>query len=233
VCLVVYQILWYLPARDLKTIRLVNRLLASIGKNNIFWTDLARLKWSEKLCLTTLPLPSPTAPSPPSSLYEMDTLEPEEPLPDTQTYLREMQNFGDHTYDELKPCTLWDLAHFFPAFILLEGSWLRAYNMIEQHFEVSYLHAMVRQDVFAVSDTQWELYSPPRAFILASSMKWDLKLTRRYSRFSRAIRSSEPHSMIHAFLDYRRDYRLHIVHGHRYWDQPFHVSTPQTIPSPL
>jgi len=29
--------------------------------------------------------------------------------------------------------------------------------------------------------------------------------------------------MIHAFLDYGRDLRLHIVHGYRYWDEPFHV----------
>lgn len=31
--------------------------------------------------------------------------------------------------------------------------------------------------------------------------------------------------MIHAFLEYRRDYSLHIVHGHRYWDQPFYVAS--------
>lgn len=136
--------------------------------------------------------------------------------------MREMTNFGDHTYDELKPATLWEIAHFFPAFSLLEGSWMRAYNMIEQHFEVSYLHSVVRQDCFAVSDTQWELYL---SLPLDEGGLW---LIRRYSRFSRAIRSSEPHAMIHAFLDYRRDHRLHIVHGHRYWDQPFHVS-----PSPL
>ena len=29
--------------------------------------------------------------------------------------------------------------------------------------------------------------------------------------------------MIHAFVDYRRDYKLYIVKGHRYWDQQFIV----------
>ena len=58
----VYQILSYLPARDLKTARLVNRLLSGIGKKNIFWSELCRQKWSEKLCLETLPVPSPHVP---------------------------------------------------------------------------------------------------------------------------------------------------------------------------
>src|SRR2546421_12529729 len=44
---------------------------------------------------------------------------------------------------------------------------------------------------------------------LLPSWAFKLLLTRRYSRFSREIRSPEPHSMIHAFLDYRRDHRLH------------------------
>ena len=147
----VYQILWYLPARDLKTIRLVNKLLSTIGRNNIFWSSLSQLKWSQKLCLTTLPVPSPSLPPDDDDAKG---------VADTETYLREMTNFGDHTYDELKPATLWEIAHYFPAFTVLEGSWMRAYNLIEQHFEVGYLHSVVRRDCFAVSDTQWELYPP-------------------------------------------------------------------------
>jgi hypothetical protein len=161
---VVYHLLWYLPARDLKTIRLVNKLLSQIGKKNLFWSVLCRQKWSEKLCLTTLPLPSATVPDPEdsSSSSEMDTSDPADvrTIPDTETYLRDMTDFQEHTYDELKPHCLWDVAQYFPAFTLLEGSWMRAYNLVERHFEISYLHSVVRQDPFAVSDTQWELYPP-------------------------------------------------------------------------
>jgi len=114
-------------------------------------------------------------------------------------YFASMKSLHDHTYDELKPYTLYDLANRFPAFHLLEGSWLRAYNLVEQHMQIPYLHSVVRKDHFSVSDTQWEFYS----------------------RFSRSIRSHEPHALIHAFLDYRRDHLLHIVHGHRYWEEPF------------
>lgn len=171
----VYQILRYLPARDLKTIRLVNKLLSRIGRNNLLWSSLARQKWSEKLCLTTLPLPSPSLPDP-SSDDEMTTCGPNtsddvnnntnnvDHTPDTETYLREMQDFADHTYDELKPYSLWELAHWFPAFVMVEGSWLRAYNLVEQHLEVGYLHSVVRRDSFSVSDTQWELYPPESPF---------------------------------------------------------------------
>ena len=158
----VYQILWYLPARDLKTIRLVNKLLSQTGKKNLFWSDLCRLKWSEKLCLTTLPLPCPTIPDLETS-SEMDTSDSSDDLDtvqDTPTYLRAMTNFLDHTFDELKPHSLWELAHYFPAFTVVEGSWMRAYNLIERHLEISYLHSVVRKDPFAVSDTQWELYHP-------------------------------------------------------------------------
>lgn len=91
----------------------------------------------------------------------MDNSASVETVPDTETYLRDMTDFSEHTFDDLKPHSLWEVAHYFPAFTVLEGSWMRAYNLIERHFEVSYLHSVVRQDSFAVSDTQWELYPPP------------------------------------------------------------------------
>lgn len=72
-------------------------------------------------------------------------------------YLLSIQNFEDHTHDELKPASLHDLAYLFPAFHLVEGSWLRAYNIVEYHLEVPYLHATVRANHCAISDTQWEL----------------------------------------------------------------------------
>jgi hypothetical protein len=153
---VVYQILSYLPARDLKTARLVNRLLSGIGKKNIFWSELCRQKWSEKLCLETLPVPSPHIPDTEDSDDEMYSEEEIEPM-DLNTYLLSMKRFEDHTYDELKPRSLHDLAKLFPAFHHIEGSWLFAYNLIEKHFEISYLHTTVRKDHFSISDTQWEL----------------------------------------------------------------------------
>ena len=76
------------------------------------------------------------------------------------TYLLSMQNFQDHTYDELVPHTLYDLAYYFAAFHHVEGSWLRAFNLVNQHMEIPYLHATVRRDHYSISDTQWELYYP-------------------------------------------------------------------------
>jgi hypothetical protein len=72
-------------------------------------------------------------------------------------HLESMTAVEDHTFDELMPYTLFDLAQRFPAFHLVEGSWLRAYNLVEQHMEIPYLHATTRRDHYAVSDTQWEL----------------------------------------------------------------------------
>jgi hypothetical protein len=213
--LVVYQVLSYLPARDLKTLRLVNRFLAAIGGKNTFWSELCRLKWSEKLCLKTIPMPSPHIPDPESDDDMHDTNEDVGEIT-LDEYFDSIESPQDHVYDELKPYSLWDLAQRFPAFHCLEGSWLRAYNLIEQHMQIPYLHNTVRTDNFSISDTQWELYRPPF---------FPLLLKRRYSRFSRSIRSDEPHALIHAFLDYRRDHLLHIVHGHRYWEEPFLVKS--------
>ena len=141
--------------------RLVNRFLAQIGIENFFWSELCRLNWSEKLCLRTLPVPSPHIRSPTSSDDERDSddEEEQEDVPLSQ-YLLSMEDFYDHTYDELKPATLWDLATFFPAFKFVEGSWMRAYNLVRRNFSIPYLHASVRADHYAVSDTQWELYPP-------------------------------------------------------------------------
>lgn len=177
----VYQILSYLPARDLKTVRLVNRFLAQVGIENFFWSELCRLNWSEKLCLRTLPVPSPHIPEPDSDDegYRYDAQEEDEeevePIPLDQ-HLLSMDNFYDHTYDELKPATLWDLATFFPAFKLVEGSWLRAYNLVKKNFSVPYLHASVRADHYAVSDTQWELYLPLGLLPLKTDAIVDLPL---------------------------------------------------------
>ena len=55
--------------------------------------------------------------------------------------------------------TLYDLANRFPAVHLLEGSWLGAYNLVEQRMQIPYLHS-VRKDHFSVSDTQWESWVP-------------------------------------------------------------------------
>jgi len=153
---VVCQILTYLPARDLKTVRLVNRLLAKIGRENIFWSELCRHKWSERLCLETLPMPHPQTPQ--QSEDDMDIEKPE--LPTFEEHLKNMDCYEDHIFDEFKPHRLYDLAYLFPAFQLVEGSWLRAYNLVEQHMQIPYLHATVRQNAYSVSDTQWELYYP-------------------------------------------------------------------------
>jgi hypothetical protein len=159
---VVYHILSYLPARDLKTIRLVNRLLAQLGQKNTFWSDLCRIKWSEKLCIETIPVPSPHIPQ--RNDYDdcdmtdiEDVTEPSSPIT-LESHLLSMQCFEDHTYDELVPKSLFELVSFFPAFNLVEGSWLRAYNLVDQHMEIPYLHSTVRSDYFSISDTQWELY---------------------------------------------------------------------------
>lgn len=156
----VYQIVAYLPARDLKSLRQVNKFLAQVGLKNMFWSELCKLKWSETLCLESLPVPSPHIPErDPEDEWMTDYDEEQEvvePVP-LEQYLLTMKDFKEHTYDELKPATLYDLAHFFPAFHLLEGSWLRAYNLVIKHMEQPYLHATVRADHFSISDTQWEL----------------------------------------------------------------------------
>ena len=158
---VVHHILSYLPARDLKTIRLVSRLLAHAGRKNTLWSDLCRTKWSEKLCLQTIPVPSPHVAQQDSDDMNDDVKAQEsEPPMSIEEYLLSMENFSDHTHDELKSETLHNLAQFFPAFTLVEGSWLRAYNLVERHMEISYLHATVRKDQYSISDTQWELYHP-------------------------------------------------------------------------
>src|ERR1700737_3368393 len=63
---VVYHIFSYLLPRDLKTVRLVNCFLANIGGKNSLWSELCRLKWSEKLCLQTIPMPALHTPDPDS-----------------------------------------------------------------------------------------------------------------------------------------------------------------------
>jgi hypothetical protein len=159
---VVYHILWYLPARDLKTARLVNHRLADLGRRNILWSDLCRIKWSEKLCLQTIPVPAPRVPDRCSDddieIQDIDQ-EQNEPM-GLDKYLLSMQDFQDHTYDELVPTTLYELAYYFPAFHHIQGSWLRAFNLVEQHMEISYLHATLLRDHYSISDTQWELYYP-------------------------------------------------------------------------
>jgi hypothetical protein len=155
---VVYHILWYLPARDLKAVRLVNRLLARFGGKNLFWSELCRLKWLQKLCLQTLPVPSPHLPEPCKPNDEMEISDMDVEPMTLGPYLLSMENFEDHTYDELKPGALYDLAYLFPAFHLVEGSWLHAYNLVERHLEISYLHSTIRANHCSISDTQWELY---------------------------------------------------------------------------
>jgi len=158
---VVFHILSFLPARDLKTVRLVNRLLADIGRKNVLWSELCREKWSEKLCLQTLPMPSPHIPEATSD-DTLDRLVP--PAEDIdldrslESHLLSMRKFENHTDDELRPYSLHDLAYYFPAFHCVEGSWMLAYNLVNQHMQISYLCARVREDPYAVSDTQWELY---------------------------------------------------------------------------
>ena len=89
-------------------------------------------------------------------MIDSDEEEAPEPVP-LEEYLLSMKDFKEHTYDELKPATLYDLARFFPAFHFVEGSWLRAFNLVLQHMEVSYLNNTVRENHFSISDTQWEL----------------------------------------------------------------------------
>jgi hypothetical protein len=157
---VVHQILWYLPARDLKTVRLVNRLLANVGGQNKFWSDLCRIKWSKKLCLQTIPVPTlrvhEQCSDEDDGMEDVDEAQGE-PM-ELDKHLLSMQSFQDHTYDELVPKTLYELAYYFPAFRYVQGSWLRAFNLVDQHMEIPYLHATVRLDHFSISDTQWELY---------------------------------------------------------------------------
>lgn len=156
----VYQVLWYLPAHDLKSVRLVNRLLADIGRQNVFWSDLCRIKWSEKLCLQTIPVPTPRIPCRcPDDDDGMEDIDGEKSEPvGLDKHLLSMQDFQDHIYDELVPTTLYELAYYFPAFHHVEGSWLRAFNLVDRHMEISYLHATAQRDRYSISDTQWELY---------------------------------------------------------------------------
>src|SRR5579862_9544508 len=114
--IVICHILTYLPARDLKTVRLVNRLLSRVGRENIFWSELCRSKWSEKLCLETLPMPHPSMPEP--SDDDMDITEEEIDIPTFEEHLKAIKSFEDHTFDEFKPKRLYDLAYLFPAFHL-------------------------------------------------------------------------------------------------------------------
>lgn len=158
----VCHILTYLPARDLKTIRLVNHFLAQVARKNIFWSELCRIKWSEKLCLETIPVPTPHVPERTDKhddceVMDIDDEEEIQPM-GLVAYLSSMENPEEHTYDELVPKSLYELAYFFPAFNIIEGTWLRAYNLIDQHMEIPYLHSTVRCNHFSVSDTQWELY---------------------------------------------------------------------------
>lgn len=153
----IYHILSYLPARDLKTIRLVNKILSQLGQKNTFWSNICSSKWSEKLCLTTLPLPSATLPSHDDDEDDEMTEDIEIETPTIEEYLSTMTNFPEHTYDELKPGTLHSITTLFPAYTLVEGSWMRAYNLIERNMSVTYLYQTVRRDNYSISDTQWEL----------------------------------------------------------------------------
>jgi hypothetical protein len=107
-------------------------------------------------------MPSPHIPDPESDDDMQDTEDVEEMTLDE--YFDSIESPQDHVYDELKPYSLWDLAQRFPAFHCLEGSWLRAYNLVEQHMRIPYLHNAVRADHFSISDTQWELYRAPFSF---------------------------------------------------------------------
>lgn len=73
-------------------------------------------------------------------------------------HLLSMRDFTDHTDDELKPATLYQIAKWFPAFHVIEASWMMAYNLVERHMEIAYLHATVKANQYSISDTQWELY---------------------------------------------------------------------------
>ena len=138
--------------------RLVNHFFADAGRKNILWNGLCQRKWSEKLCLTTLPLPWPRIPDHDNTDSEIpvDTMEPMS----FEKHMLSMEQFEDHAYDMLRPAKLYDIAKWFPAFHCIEGSWMRAYNLVEQHMEIPYLHATMRKDQYSISDTQWELYVP-------------------------------------------------------------------------
>jgi hypothetical protein len=93
--------------------------------------------------------------------------EDEKPI-ELEEYLLTMERFEDHTFDELEPKSLYELAWYFPAFTIVQGSWLYAYNLVQRHLEVPYLHSTVRKDEFSISDTQWELYFPLYSLSLSS-----------------------------------------------------------------
>lgn len=151
----VYHILSYLPVRDLKAIRLVNPVLGDIGRKNVLWSELCRLKWADKRCLETIPVPA----APPASSEDQKN-EKDAERNVLHAHLLSMKDFKDHVFDELVPQTLYNLALFFPAFHVVEGSWLAAYNLVEHHMNISYLHDTVRTNEYSISDTQWELYLP-------------------------------------------------------------------------
>ena len=81
-----------------------------------------------------------------------------------EEYFRSMKEreFGNYIFDVLKPRALFDLAKYFPAYEVIEGSWFRAYNLIERHLKVAYFHSTVLSNRYSVSDTQWELYPSPQ-----------------------------------------------------------------------
>ena len=150
---VIYQILSYLSARDLKAVRLVNRFLSGVGGQNSLWSEVCRMKWSEKRCLMTIPVPTPFVPDPEE---EMEDVYPAEPIK-LDKYLLSMENITKHRSDQLRGATLHELACYFPAFHLVDGSWMAAYNLVEKHMRIAYLHATVKGNHFAISNTQWEL----------------------------------------------------------------------------
>ena len=104
-------------------------------------------------------MPSPRVPNEDDYLSANSCRDEEEGMA-LETYLMSMEKFDNHTNDELKPKTLYELAWVFPAFHSVEGSWLFAYNLVLKHFEIRYLHSSLRKDQFSISDTQWKLYSP-------------------------------------------------------------------------
>jgi len=118
------------------------------------------MKWSEKLCLQTIPVPAPHVPDRCSDDDDgIEDIDEEQSQPmGLDNYLLSMREFQDHTYDELVPKTLYELAYYFPAFHYVEGSWLRGFNLVDQHMEIPHLHATIRRDHYSISDTQWELY---------------------------------------------------------------------------
>ena len=85
------------------------------------------------------------------------TVEVEMEKPTFEEHMKSMERYEEHTFDELNPMRLYDLVQYFPAFQLVEGSWMRAFNLVEQHMRIPFLHATVRNNAYSVSDTQWEL----------------------------------------------------------------------------